>query len=192
MKVTKVEQLTGEKWVNLFAATYENRGHTGRWVFASRRPRPPAGAARGDAVLIVPVLRNPGEPPRLVLIREFRVPVGDVVLAFPAGLLEEGEPLEETVRRELREETGLEVAAIKRVTQPLFTSSGMSDESVAIAFVDALGKLDPGHLPEQSESIEVLLADHAEVCRLCDDTGLRVDAKTWPILYLYRQLGKLE
>src|SRR5919108_4221773 len=98
MKITKVEKLTDEKWLNLFAATYENRGHTGRWVFASRRADPHAGRPAGDAVLIVPVLRNPGQPPRLVLIREFRVPVGDVVLAFPAGLLEEGEPLEETVR----------------------------------------------------------------------------------------------
>ena len=192
MNVRKVEKLTDEKWLNLFAATYENRGHTGRWVFASRRPDPPAGRPAGDAVLIVPLLRNPGEPARLVLIREFRVPVGDVVLAFPAGLLEEGEPLEETVRRELREETGLEVAQIKRVTQPLFTSGGMTDETVAFAFVDARGAPDPQHLPEQSEDIEVLLLDHAEVCRLCDDPAVRMDAKAWAVLYLYRQLGKLE
>src|SRR5438094_1145670 len=148
MNVRKVEKLTGEKWLNLFAADYENRGHAGRWVFASRRPDPHAGRPAGDAVLIVPVLRNPGEPPRLVMVREFRVPVGDFVLAFPAGLLEEGEGLEETVRRELHEETNLEVAQIKRITQPLFTSGGMTDEAVAFAFVDARGTPDPHHLPE--------------------------------------------
>ena len=195
MNVRSVEKLTDEKWLNLFAATYENRGHTVRWVFASRRPDPhagPPGAPPGDAVLIVPVLRNPGEPPRLVLVREFRVPVGDFVVSFPAGLLEPGEPLEETVRRELHEETGLELAHIKRITQPLFTSGGMTDETVAFAFVEARGTPDPHHLPEQSEDIEVLLLDHAGVCRLCDDPGVRMDAKAWAVLYLYRQLGTLE
>ena len=192
MNIQKVEKLTDEKWLNLFAATYENRGHTGRWVFASRRPRPHAGGPPGDAVLLVPVLRNPGEPPRLVMVKEFRVPVGAFVYSFPAGLLEPGESLEETVRREMHEETGLEVVAIKRVTQPLFSSSGMSDESVAFAFVDVRGTPDPDHLPEQSENIQVLLLDHAGVCRLCDDTSLLMDAKAWAVLYLYRQLGKLE
>src|SRR5262245_48688445 len=116
MRITSVEQLTREKWLNLFAATYENRGHKGRWVFASRKERPHMGVA-SDAVIIVPILRNPGEPPRLVLIKEYRIPVGDYVIGLPAGLCEPGEPIEETARREVYEETGLELVAVQRVTQ---------------------------------------------------------------------------
>ena len=63
MRITSVEKLTDERWLNLVAATYENRGRTGRWLFASRRQRPGEGGP--DAVLMVPILRNPGEPPRL-------------------------------------------------------------------------------------------------------------------------------
>ena len=66
MKIIRVEKLTNEKWVNLFAAEYEHNGHTGRWVFASRKDQPLAGTLTNDAVIIVPVLRNPNEPPRLV------------------------------------------------------------------------------------------------------------------------------
>ncbi len=40
MKIHQLEKLTDEKWVNLFAVTYEHNGHTGRWVFASRRKKP--------------------------------------------------------------------------------------------------------------------------------------------------------
>jgi ADP-ribose pyrophosphatase len=191
MKITSLEKLTNERWLNLFAAAWEHDGHRGRWVFASRREKPHSGP-HNDAVLMVPILRNPGEPPRLVLIREFRVPVGDYVIGLPAGLVEPGESVEETIRREMREETGLEVTAIKRVTQPLYSSSGMTDEAAAIAFLDVRGHDGSKPSPETSEEIEVLLLDHAEVCRLCDDTSLRVDVKAWMALSLYRQLGKLE
>ena len=191
MRILDLQKLTDEKWLNLFAATFEHRGHTGRWLFASRKAEPRQGPGAGDAVVIVPVLRNPGEPPRLVMVKEFRVPVGGRVWGLPAGLLEKGEPVEETVRREMREETGMEVVKFKRVTQPLYSTAGMSDEAAVLAFVDVYST--PESLPklEGSEDIEVVLLDYEGVCRLCDDGGARIDAKAWSALYLYQQLGQL-
>jgi ADP-ribose pyrophosphatase len=189
MRITHVEKLTHEKWVNLFAAKFEHNGHPGRWIFASRKPEAYSGHDN-DAVIIVPVLRNPGEPPRLVVIKEFRVPVGDYVYGLPAGLLDEGEAVETTITREVHEETGLEVTAVRRITQPLFSSSGLTDEAAAMAFVDVRGTVNP-HL-EASEDIEVILLDHPAVCRLCDDRAALIDAKAWTVLFLYQQLGKLD
>jgi ADP-ribose pyrophosphatase len=191
MRILHLEKLTSEKWINLFAADFEHNGHKGHWVFASRKAAPYDGDRRGDAVVIVPVLKMPGEPPRLVLEKEFRVPVGDYVIGFPAGLLEPGENLEEAVRREMLEETGMEVVRFKRVTQPLYSSSGLSDEAAAMAFVDV--RTTPQTVPalEASEDIEVILLDFAGVSRLCDDAGARIDAKAWTALYLYQQLGEL-
>jgi ADP-ribose pyrophosphatase len=190
MKILKVDKLTNEKWLNLFGAEFEHNGHQGRWVFASRKPAPfqDTGA---DAVIIVPVLRVPGEPPRLVLIKEFRVPIGGYNFGFPAGLLEPGETIEATVSREMLEETGLEVTRIKRITPPLFSSSGMSDETAAMAYVDVQRTEKGIAAPEQSEDIEVMLLDYAAVCRLCDDPQVRIDAKAWTTLYLYQQLGQI-
>ena len=190
MHIEKVEQITNEKWLKVFAATFEHNGHSGRWVFASRRSKP-YGEHAGDAVVIVPVLRTPGEPPRLVMVKEFRVPVGGYVYAFPAGLLEAGESVEETVRRELLEETGMEVLTVKRITQPLYSSSGLTDEAVAMAFVDARATPETKPKLEAAEDLEVLLLDFAAVCRLCDDKSVRIDAKAWATLYLYQQLGQL-
>src|SRR6185437_4916490 len=175
---------------NLFSATFEHRGNTGHWLFASRHAQPRRDR-NGDAVVIVPVLRRPYEPPRLVMVKEFRVPVGDYIYAFPAGLLEPGESIADTVRRELLEETGMEVTAIKRVTQPLYSTSGLTDEAVAMAFVDA--QTTPQTLPklDASEDLEVVLLDFAAVCRLCDDPAARIDAKAWATLHMYQQVGQL-
>ncbi len=190
MRILDLQKLTDEKWLNLFAATFEHKGHTGRWLFASRKAEPHKGPGPGDAVVIVPVLRNPGEPPRLVMIKEFRVPIGTIVWGLPAGLLEKGEPVEETVRREILEETGMEVVKFKRLTQPLYSSAGMTDEAAALAFVDV--RSTPESLPklDASEDIEVVLLDYEAACRLCDDASTKIDAKAWSALYLYQQLGQ--
>ena len=137
------------------------------------------------------ILHEAGRPPRLVLEREYRVPVGGYVIGLPAGLLDPGEGVEETVRRELREETGFEVTAVRRITPPLYSTPGLTDEAAAMAYVDCTstpgGKADL----QDSEDIEVLTLDYEEVCRMCDRTDLRFDAKAWMTLYMYRQLGKL-
>ena len=192
-EIQKVEKLTDEKWLNLYAASFRHGDHEGRWVFASRKPGddPYKVPDRCDAVLIVAILHEAGRPPRLVLEREYRVPVGGYVIGLPAGLLDPGEGVEETVRRELREETGFEVTAVRRITPPLFSTPGLTDEAAAMAYVDCTstpgGKADL----QDSEDIEVLTLDYEEVCRMCDRTDLRFDAKAWMTLYMYRQLGKL-
>jgi ADP-ribose pyrophosphatase len=91
MEITNVERLTNEKWINLFAADYRDGERQGRWVFASRKDKPYERPVKPDAVVIVPILLAADQPPRLVLEKEYRVPIGGYVIGFPAGLLEEGE-----------------------------------------------------------------------------------------------------
>jgi len=209
MHIQKIEQLTHEKWLNLYAATFEHQGHIGRWVYASRKRQPTSPTDEkllssanhvADAVIIVPVLRPPfnspaiGEVtdgPRLVMVKEFRVPIGDYVFAFPAGLIHPEENVEEAARRELLEETGLEVAAVRRITQPLYSSSGLTDETIAMAFVDAWATPQTQPKPDVSEDLQVVLLDFAGLCRLCDDRSARIDARAWAILFAYQQIGYL-
>ncbi len=191
MHIQKIEQLTHEKWLNLYAATFEHDGHNGRWVYASRQSQPQTKHS-AEAVIIVPVLRMRNKRPRLVMVKEFRIPVGDYVYAFPAGLIDPGESIEEAARRELREETGLEVVAVHRVTQPLYSSSGLTDEAVSMIFVDARAMPKKQPKLDASEDLQVLLLDFPAICRLCDDRSVRIEARAWTILYSYQQLGRLE
>jgi ADP-ribose pyrophosphatase len=190
MEILKTERRTRERWLNLFARTWRHNGGEGEWLFASRKDDPPLPATGIDAVIIVAVVRAPSQPPRLVVLKEFRVPVGDYVYAFPAGLTEEGEGLEDVARRELREETGLEVVEVKRVSPTLYSSAGLTDEAVALAFVTAEARAGGVQALDHSEDIEVLLLDYQQVCDLCN-ADVRVDAKAWTVLYLYQLLGAL-
>jgi ADP-ribose pyrophosphatase len=190
MEIVRTEPITRERWLNLFARTFRHAGKEHRWVFASRHPDPPIPPAGVDAVLIVPTVLTPGEPPRLVVTREFRVPLAAYEYSFPAGLVDAGESVEETARRELREETGLEVVDFTKISPPTYSSAGMTDESVVIAFVTARRPEGATASPQDAEDIETLLLDHRQVSDLCD-SGVRVNGRAWAILYLFQQLGRL-
>ncbi len=59
------------------------------------------------AVAVLPV----HDDGTIVLVRQYRYAVGRSLLEVPAGTREPGEPDEETARRELREEVGLEASS---------------------------------------------------------------------------------
>ncbi len=52
--------------------------------------------------------------PELVLQKQFRPPIGKVVIEVPAGLIDEGETAEQCAERELKEETGYVGTAVER------------------------------------------------------------------------------
>lgn len=191
MQILRTEKLTNERWLNLFVRVFRHNGQEGRWSFASRGDGTPPSAGHFDAVVIVPILLGKGRArPRLVMLREYRAPVGDYIHAFPAGLAEKGESIESVARRELKEETGLDLVEVKHVSPAVYSSAGMTDESAVMVFVTARGAADFKATPEASEEFETLLLDHRQVCDLCN-SGARIDGKAWVVLYMYQMLGRL-
>jgi ADP-ribose pyrophosphatase len=200
IKIGAVKKLTDCRWLNLFNAEFVMpNGHQGTWQFVSRKsePRPGPAPLVADAVIIVPFLKT-GNGWRLVILKEFRVPIGDFEYAFPAGLPDGGaaagstEALEAAAVRELKEESGLDVTRIVRVTTPHLSSSGLSDECASYVFVECTGNPSTAGT-EGTEVIEVITLDYDDVCRLCDTTDPQVkfSAKTWPFLLMYKLLGKI-
>lgn len=107
---------------------------------------------------------------RLVLIRQYRYPLGDFVYEFPAGLVEPGEDLLSAARRELYEETGLSFTPAS-ATRPFFTTIGLTDESCATVFGYCEGIPTSSH-QEAAEEIQVILADRAECRRILKEENL--------------------
>ena len=85
-------------------------------------------AQRPDAVAIVP-LTTAGE---VVLLRQYRHPVGRYELEVPAGLLDvEGEEAADAAQRELAEEIGMAAGTLERLTR-FWNSAGWSDEATTV------------------------------------------------------------
>ena len=187
------------RFLNLWKANFERDGHDGSWFFASRRPRPILSdlvgggpqqqIIRPDAAIIVPGIEV-GNEIHLVVIKELRIPLGGYEYCFPAGLVDDGESVEEAARRELFEETGLTAGDFSVISPVLFSSAGSTDECVQILFTLATG-VPSNHNQESSEDIEVLVLSPERVRDLCnckgEFAGAYLAARAWPIMMLWGQ-----
>lgn len=183
MEILKSTPLLKTKFLNFMSTSYRDMlGVTREWVWAQR----PNSTA---AVMVVPTVITP-EGPKLCLIKEFRVPLSGYEWGFPAGLIDPGEPIENAARRELKEETGLDIVKVLRTSPPVYNSAGVTDESISVMFVEASGTISKsGH--EASEQIETFLLSMDEVKVLLDDKAKKVGAKAWIILYLMLEINKV-
>jgi ADP-ribose pyrophosphatase len=117
----------------------------------------------------------------MVVTREYRVALADVEYGFPAGLVDAGETAGEAAQRELAEETGLSVIRVVHVSPPVYSSAGMTDESVSMVYVECAGT--PSTAGNQGgEQIDVLFVDAGEARNLCASAALKFDAKAWLVL----------
>jgi len=185
-----LDKLTDCQWANLYQVRFHRKSQTQRsWIMCSRKDKPIANATQADAVVIVPTI-DTDQGRKLVVTKEFRIPIWDYEYGFPAGLIDPGEDVEATIARELKEETGLDLLKIRHISTPVFSSAGLTDESCNMALVEAQGTVST-QWQEQSEDIEVLLMDVNDIRDLLA-SGKKVAAKAWGLLYHYVQTGKIE
>ena len=126
------------------------------------------------AVMVIPLLIDDMDQTRIVLERQFRYPMGQVMIELPAGKRDGQEDLLLCAQRELREETGYSATqwAHAGVLHP---SISYSTEYIDIWFAQGLQvgtrQLDAG------EFLEVFSASSEEFFAWCRD-GSITDAKT--------------
>ena len=131
------------------------------------------------AVAVVPVL----DDGRVVMVRQFRYPLGQVLLEFPAGKIDPGEAVWDCARRELREETGYTARQWARACH-IHNAAAYSNEGIEIWFASGL---EPGpQALDTGEFLEVVAVTEQELDRLAQ-AGQLTDVKTLIGLQWLRQ-----
>jgi len=183
MRIISSAELASTPWLRLIERRYlDLEGREKSWSYIERIGERPA-------VLIIARTEQSG---RIVLLRQYRVPLDCFVLEFPAGLVDEGEGIEEAARRELREESGFE-GRICSLSPPVCTSPGLTNERVTIVtmLVPEQASCAPAHEP--SEEIEVLTPSLDELGALIEGSArevppLVVDSRvySWWLAHAFR------
>jgi ADP-ribose pyrophosphatase len=189
MQIKEIQKITDLRHLNLFSVRYQDKvGRDKTWTFASRTalddPRKKIDL-QPDAVVVVPFHTSEN---KLVIIKEFRVVLGGYQFGFPAGLLDPGESVVQAGARELFEETGLRLTKVFRQSPAIYSSSGMTDESVSLLYAACDGSFSSAHT-EDSEEIQVKLVSQDGAARLLASPETRFDVKTWIVLNTFAAHG---
>ena len=179
MKITGYKKITHKKWLNLFEVAYvDKNGQPKTWEVVSRKTTPKCITGDfipPDAVVIVPFHRT---EKKMVIIREYRVALAGFEYSLPAGLIDKEESIESASCRELKEETGLDITEILKISPPLNATAGMTDENFCMVYCQCEGSATAAG-NEGTETIETILVSPEDAAVLLADTKIRFDVKLW-------------
>jgi len=194
-KVTKLNSLVETRYLSLYEAEYENRvGNKRTWTIASRKDNDTLQKQffenkedDTDGVIIAAYHK---EKSKLVIIKQFRIPLNNYVYELPAGLIDPGDDARSTIGRELMEETGLKLVDVikNRGTDKVYVSAGMTDEALTLVYCTCEGEISDEHL-EDDECIEAMLVSQEEAMELIQSKE-KFDIKCFLVLQSYALLGE--
>jgi ADP-ribose pyrophosphatase len=110
----------------------------------------------------------------IVLVRQYRHPVGEILLEIPAGIIEADEEARTTASRELVEEVGLRPRSVEYLTS-YYAAPGFTDHRVELYFTD-----DVEEAPQNLDEGEVIEIERRPVTSVREllTSGEVKDAKT--------------
>lgn len=164
MELLSMEKVKDGRYLKNYELTYRNKaGKEKKYEIVSRNEiaSPDMIGEKVSGVSIVAYYED-----KMLLLREFRMGVNRLIYNLCAGMIEEGESLEECIQRELYEETGLSVKRIRSILPPSFAAVAFSDVKTQIAFVDVEGSFED-HTSE-NEQIDAKFYTKEEVRELLE------------------------
>ena len=175
-RIHGIKKQTDNRFLNLYEldASFRDGSRAPYYVASRRKDADSIKAATGDnhadGVILYGVYGE--QKDKVVLVRQFRYPIGNYVYEFPAGLVEPDEDMLDAGIREMFEETGLEFIPVK-TARPYFTTIGMTDESCGTVFGYCSGTPSSAN-QEGSEDIQVVLADREECKRILKEENVAI------------------
>ena len=175
-RIKGIKKQTDNRFLNLYEldATFRDGSRAPYYVASRRKDAESLKAATGDrhadGVILYGVYGD--QKDKVVLVRQYRYPLGDYVYEFPAGLVEPGEDMLEAGIREMHEETGLSFTPVQ-TARPFFTTIGMTDESCGTVFGYCSGEPSVAG-QEGTEDIQVVLANREECKRILKEENVAI------------------
>lgn len=130
MKFKGIQKKEEGKFITRYDLCYETIDHKEKIyeIISRKKNLTTLEEINGDKPDAVVIICTDETDEHILINKEYRMAVGDFVYNFPAGLIDPGEHYEESAKRELWEETGLELYEINDFIGPSYSAVGFSNE----------------------------------------------------------------
>lgn len=203
-RIDKVVPVASTKWLALETYHYTDEdGKERLWDVATRTTKPkldPNAApstpgntrSEADAVVIIPLLKKKGNTNsngvETLLVEQYRPPMRQSTMEFPAGLVDKDETVEQAALRELREETGFvgeRCSVVPQVSRVVCMTPGLATETVHVVLIEV--DLDNPY-NQGTPKPDLDDGEHVQLHRIPLDEGLKNlldQCPAMPIMGLY-------
>lgn len=96
----------------------------------------------------------------IIMVRQYRYPIGQISYEIPAGKLEQGEEPLATAQRELEEETGFKAAKWELLTS-FYTAPGFANEIIHLYLAQGLQESQVNPDPDEIIAFETITREQA-------------------------------
>lgn len=183
MQWKRIEKKQEGAFITRYDITYETMDHQEKVyeIISRKKDIQTQEQLRGNVPDAVVIIATDEAEERIVLCKEFRMAAGGFVYNFPAGLIDPGETPAESAKRELWEETGLELYQITDQMGLSYSAVGFSNEMNVVIVGKARGQF--AKSTSTVEEIEAGWFTKAEIRELLKTE--RFAARTQAYCYLW-------
>ena len=160
-RVLSKTELARTRWLRLIQVAFSRDDQTHYWDAVERVHNNGHAENSQEVVVVSGIMKSKlNSTVETLLVKQWRPPVGNYTIEFPAGLIDDGEDVETAATRELKEETGFIPCKTLHVSPPLPLSPGLSDERARLVTfeidLDDPRNQRPVQDLEETEDIEVI------------------------------------
>ena len=130
------------------------------------------------------------EDGKIVLVKQFRYPIDEVILEIPGGFIDEGEDFTAGMKRELLEETGYTFTHIEPLGR-VAANPGVLNNYTEL-FLATGGKKTGGQQLDHNEEIEIVLVTAAELIDMLVKQEIKQSLHVNCIFFALMKMGKLK
>ena len=182
MEFVNFSKIGGGKFITRYDAVYKtSEGNLKNYELISRNPDIKSfDDIKDSPAEAVVIIAHNEDNSKILLNKEFRMAVGNVAYNFPAGLIDPGEDVMTAAKRELWEETGLDLYEVDEVWPISYSAVGVMNERAVVLVGKAKGEFAPSTSAEEEiEAQWYSKSEMRELLKVSTSFAARTQAYCW-------------